>query len=429
MFINSILYQFSSTAAEKKINNSASPEILSNIKELDKFIETAYNSWKRFSSLNGITENKFLIISGYRCRELNKFLGGVEKSPHLKGFAADVYIKNDTLWFQFCKWASIFAKECFEQGIKFSEIIPEGNGKYNWIHISIKDFDGNQIMKSIELPIEGQPFVPVVYGEILNYKSQGIDTDVEKIQHRLDKLPVSSSEIEGEHGKNRMDLNDMPGSYSRCIYIMKRLMKSFGLFDYQAAGILGNLLKNTQGRLSTSREMDGYAGICQWNTEDQIRFRQMFRNDKTLSQSNLMTQVNFLIHDLSSYKMVERIKKTRTFNESCMKFYTLYERFGERNIDLMDTKTRIDCSNRRGYSTSALEIFRNYIDKYTDESLTGYFEGTGVDDGPAIIMGDDTRLWNSKDKFLNSEEINEYAEKQLVEFKEMEELYKNYIIS
>ena len=153
----------------------------------------------------------------------------------------------------------------------------------------------------------------------------------------------------------------------------------------------------------------------------------MFMNDDTLSDSNLMAQTSFLINDLSKYRLVERLKKTRNLNESCMKFYTLYEKFGEK-INLMDTDIRKDTSKRRGYSTSALEIYRNYIDKYKDESLTGYYQGNGVNDGPAIEIGDDTRLWKSRDVNLSSEDLEEYVIKQLVEIEDTERLFSGYEI-
>ena len=427
MFINKILYQFSMTAAKRKIDNSFTEEVFENIKELDKFIETAYKSWKQYSYDNSLPESKFVIVSGYRCEELNKVLGGTSDSPHLKGYAADVYIKNPSVWNHYCRWASLFAKDCFEKGILFHQIIPEGNGKFNWIHIALKGFDGQQIMRSIELPVVGQPFKAVTYGTPLTYGSENLSKETEHLQNVLEDLPISSSEIEGEHGENRMDLNDMPGSYSRCIYIMKRLMNNFGFTDFQSAGILGNLLCDTQGRLSTTKSKNGNAGICMWNPEDQIRFRNMFMNDDTLSDSNLIAQTSFLINDLSKYRLVKRLKKTRNLNESCMKFYTLYEKFGEK-INLMDTDIRKDTSKRRGYSTSALEIYRNYIDKYKDESLTGYYQGNGVNDGPAIEIGDDTRLWKSRDINLSSEDLEEYVIKQLVEIEDTERLFSGYEI-
>ena len=37
----------------------------------------------------------FVINSGYRTREYNKFIGGVPNSAHTKGKAADIAIKND----------------------------------------------------------------------------------------------------------------------------------------------------------------------------------------------------------------------------------------------------------------------------------------------------------------------------------------------
>jgi len=36
----------------------------------------------------------FVITSGYRCKDYNKYVGGVADSSHTKGYAADIQVEN-----------------------------------------------------------------------------------------------------------------------------------------------------------------------------------------------------------------------------------------------------------------------------------------------------------------------------------------------
>lgn len=68
------------------------------------------------------------ISSGYRCPELNKKVGGKEKSQHLKGQAADVNlgsIEKNRAFFNWCQFNA-----------DFDQLIDESN--YQWVHISFK---------------------------------------------------------------------------------------------------------------------------------------------------------------------------------------------------------------------------------------------------------------------------------------------------
>lgn len=42
---------------------------------------------------------EMLITSGYRCKEVNRLVKGAENSLHMKGMAADIFVKDlDALW-------------------------------------------------------------------------------------------------------------------------------------------------------------------------------------------------------------------------------------------------------------------------------------------------------------------------------------------
>ena len=81
------------------------------------------------------------IGSGYRCEKLNKAVGGVYNSQHLKGQAADLCIDGDLKkgkrWFNYIK-----------DHLPFDQLIWEHNPKTGsyWVHVSyvFQDFGKNR---------------------------------------------------------------------------------------------------------------------------------------------------------------------------------------------------------------------------------------------------------------------------------------------
>ena len=72
-----------------------------------------------------------VVSSGYRCKELNKLVGGVKNSHHLLGCAADIIAGNRADHRRLFK----LIQQMQQQGrIKFTQLIFEGDGR--WIHIS-----------------------------------------------------------------------------------------------------------------------------------------------------------------------------------------------------------------------------------------------------------------------------------------------------
>ena len=81
------------------------------------------------------------ISSGYRCEKLNKAVGGVYNSQHLKGQAADLCIDGDIKkgrkWFEYIR-----------KNLPFDQLIWEKNPKTGscWVHVSFvyPDFGKNR---------------------------------------------------------------------------------------------------------------------------------------------------------------------------------------------------------------------------------------------------------------------------------------------
>lgn len=75
----------SRTAKEQHIDNTPSEAAIRNLKILcTQVLEPARAKLGR----------PIIITSGYRCTKLNAFVGGVPKSYHTKGMAADIRIEN-----------------------------------------------------------------------------------------------------------------------------------------------------------------------------------------------------------------------------------------------------------------------------------------------------------------------------------------------
>lgn len=108
----------SETASKHKIDNTPSAEIITNLTLLvNNILDPLREAWGR----------PIIVTSGYRCKALNKIVGGVPTSQHQQGQAADI------------STGSIEEnKKLFDLAIKlklpFDQIIDEYG--YKWVHIS-----------------------------------------------------------------------------------------------------------------------------------------------------------------------------------------------------------------------------------------------------------------------------------------------------
>lgn len=81
-----------------------------------------------------------IVTSGFRCKELNKVVGGANTSQHLTGQAADIRSVEDTIQEN---------KKLFDliQSLKlpFDQLIDEYN--LNWVHVSYSNRNRRQVLK------------------------------------------------------------------------------------------------------------------------------------------------------------------------------------------------------------------------------------------------------------------------------------------
>ena len=122
----------SKTAKAKGINNKPSVQQMINLVYLAAFV---------LEPLRVAMNEPIKIGSGFRSKELNKAVGGVQNSQHMKGQAADLCIDGDRKkgrkWFEYIR-----------DHLPFDQLIWEKNTKTGseWVHVSFvyQDFGKNR---------------------------------------------------------------------------------------------------------------------------------------------------------------------------------------------------------------------------------------------------------------------------------------------
>ena len=122
----------SKTAKAKGINNKPSVQQMINLVYLAAFV---------LEPLREAMNEPIKIGSGFRSKELNKAVGGVQNSQHMKGQAADLCIDGDRAkgrkWFEYIR-----------DNLPFDQLIWEKNPKTGseWVHVSFvyQDFGKNR---------------------------------------------------------------------------------------------------------------------------------------------------------------------------------------------------------------------------------------------------------------------------------------------
>jgi len=122
----------SQTAKVRGINNKPSTEEIVNLVYLAAYV---------LEPLRVAMKEPIKIGSGYRCQALNRAVGGVSNSQHLKGQAADLCIDGDIAkgkrWFNYIR-----------EHLPFDQLIWEKNSKTGsyWVHVSFvhPDFGRNR---------------------------------------------------------------------------------------------------------------------------------------------------------------------------------------------------------------------------------------------------------------------------------------------
>ena len=121
----------SDTANARGIDNTPTEEVKENLQALIENVLDPVREWYG---------KPIYVNSGYRCTELNKAVGGVSNSQHVKGEAADIDVHNTTENQQIYDYIT--------QNLTFDQCLFENGGA--WIHVSYKK-DGNNRKQAFAL--------------------------------------------------------------------------------------------------------------------------------------------------------------------------------------------------------------------------------------------------------------------------------------
>lgn len=114
----------SATAAVKKIDNTPSLEVVSNLQQLCIHV---------LEPLREHFNCPITISSGYRCPALNTAVGGSKTSQHMTGEAADIHIPDEATGKRWFLWMM--------DNLHFDQLIWEKSTPssiHHWIHVSFK---------------------------------------------------------------------------------------------------------------------------------------------------------------------------------------------------------------------------------------------------------------------------------------------------
>lgn len=121
----------SDTAKARRIDNTPTEEVKRNLEALiDNVLDPLREAYGKPIYVN----------SGYRCPKLNRAVGGVSTSQHLKGQAADIDV-NDTE-------ENKKLYDYITKNLNFDQCLWENGGA--WIHVSYKK-DGNNRKQAFAL--------------------------------------------------------------------------------------------------------------------------------------------------------------------------------------------------------------------------------------------------------------------------------------
>ena len=112
----------SETATRLNIDNTPDEKIISNLKNL---------CINLLEPLRAKLNKPIIILSGYRCSELNKHVGGVSNSKHLYGQASDIRVEG---------MSNKDLVKLIQKSFKFDQLILEymkPNDPFSgWVHVS-----------------------------------------------------------------------------------------------------------------------------------------------------------------------------------------------------------------------------------------------------------------------------------------------------
>ena len=132
------LAELCKTSVRTADGNIPSHAAIENLKRLCGWLEMLRSEW---NSRYGDGDDPIIINSGYRSAQVNKAVGGVATSNHLKGCAVDIRVLGME---QLLRYAVILLDISDESQEDFDELLMERNAKGTyWLHFAVRP-EGNR---------------------------------------------------------------------------------------------------------------------------------------------------------------------------------------------------------------------------------------------------------------------------------------------
>jgi len=113
----------------KNVPNAAQVE---NLKRVCRWLEMLRSRW---NMMYGEGDDPLIINSAFRSAEVNRMVGGVPTSNHLKGCAADIRVAGLE---QLLRYAVILLDISDESKEDFDELLLERKGAVMWLHFAVR---------------------------------------------------------------------------------------------------------------------------------------------------------------------------------------------------------------------------------------------------------------------------------------------------
>lgn len=91
-----------------------------------------------------------VVTSGYRCKALNRAVGGVTDSAHLYGYAADIRPTDKRRTAKFIIWAAGWLQD---NAVRYDQCIDEQVKGERWLHIAVRDGKGRQRRQNLIITV------------------------------------------------------------------------------------------------------------------------------------------------------------------------------------------------------------------------------------------------------------------------------------
>ena len=112
-------------------------KVMENLTRVCQWLEMLRQRWNEHY---GEGDDPVIVTSGYRCRELNRLVGGCPTSNHLTGCAADLHVMGKE---QLLRYVTILLDISDETHKDFDELLLERNARGYWLHFAVKP-EGNR---------------------------------------------------------------------------------------------------------------------------------------------------------------------------------------------------------------------------------------------------------------------------------------------